>query len=143
MRHLRHDRRATRFVLEEVWAHNGGVGMSTQAAVIPSCLACGTCCFSELATYVPVVGTDHARLGDQVDQLTVFDGHRCHMRMHDGHCAALVVDVTSQSLVCSIYEARPDVCRELERGGPACRGELHEKRERPLLLLRSRGRLLM
>ncbi|HTA89644.1 MAG TPA: YkgJ family cysteine cluster protein [Polyangiaceae bacterium] len=107
--------------------------------VIPPCLACGTCCFSELATYVRVDGSDHARLGSQVGALTIFDGHRCHMRMYDGHCAALVVDVTNQRFVCSIYENRPNVCRELERGASACRGELHEKRERPLMLLRSRG----
>ena len=138
-------------MLEGVSAQNRSLGTPTpgespreagDSTAQASCLACGTCCFSELATYVPVVGSDHTRLGDQVDVLTVFDGHRCYMRMHDGHCAALVVDVTSQNFVCSIYETRPDVCRELERGGPACRAELHEKRERPLLLLRSRRRLL-
>jgi uncharacterized protein len=111
--------------------------LATTAAVAPACLECGACCFSRLASYVPVDGADHARIGDQVDELTVFDGNRCYMRMSDGHCAALVVDVTTRRFVCSIYGARPAVCRELERGSPACRGELHEKGERPPALLRT------
>jgi uncharacterized protein len=117
--------------------------MHVTADVTPPCLSCGSCCFSELTTYVRVEGADHARLGDHADELTVFDGHRCYMRMHDGHCAALVVDAVSQRFVCSVYEKRPNVCRELERGGPACRGELHEKRERPLVLLRLRAGVIV
>lgn len=111
--------------------------------VIPACLECGTCCFSQLATYVRVDGDDHARLGDQADELTTFEGNRCYMKMYDGHCAALVVDATSQRFVCSVYENRPKVCRELERGGPACHGERDAKRERPLTRLRPRGASLL
>ena len=107
---------------------------------IPSCLRCGACCFSQLANYVPVTGADHARIGDRVDELTHFDGNRCYMNMDQGHCAALVIDPTTQEFVCSIYELRPDTCRDLLRGSAACRGEIHEKGERPLLTL---GSLLM
>lgn len=110
--------------------------MATTAEVAPACLECGTCCFSRLASYVQVDGADHARIGERVDALTVFDGNRCYMRMSDGHCAALVVDVTTRRFVCSIYEARPSTCRDLERGSPACRGEIHEKGQRPPTLLR-------
>jgi Fe-S-cluster containining protein len=110
---------------------------ATTAKVAPACLECGTCCFSRLANYVQVDGADHARIGERVDALTVFDGNRCYMRMSDGHCAALVVDATTRRFVCSIYGARPAVCRELERGSPACSGEIHEKGERPLALLGS------
>jgi Fe-S-cluster containining protein len=109
---------------------------ATTAEVAPACLECGTCCFSKLTNYVRVDGADHARIGDRVDELTVFDGNRCYMRMSAGHCAALVVDVVTSRFVCSIYGARPAVCRELERGSPACRGELHEKDQRPPALLR-------
>jgi Fe-S-cluster containining protein len=105
----------------------------------PPCLGCGTCCFSKLATFVRVDGLDHARLGDRADELTVFIGNRCHMTMFEGHCAALVIDVTTRRFVCSVYEDRPAVCRDLERGSPECRAERHEKSERPLLALRTLG----
>ncbi|HEY1536509.1 MAG TPA: YkgJ family cysteine cluster protein [Polyangiaceae bacterium] len=110
--------------------------MATTAEVAPACLECGACCFSRLANYVPVDGADHVRIGDQVDALTIFDGNRCYMRMSDGHCAALVVDLTTRRFVCSIYATRPAVCRELERSSAACRGEIHAKDERPKALLR-------
>lgn len=104
---------------------------------VPACLDCGACCFSKLATYVRVDGADHARIGDRADDLTVFDGNRCYMRMSEGHCAALVVDLATRRFVCSIYDTRPAVCRDLLRTAPACRGELHEKSERPIALLRA------
>jgi Fe-S-cluster containining protein len=107
--------------------------------IAPPCLGCGTCCFSELATFVRVEGLDHARLGERRDELTVFVGNRCHMTMHDGHCAALIIDAATRRFVCSVYENRPAVCRELERGSPACRAERHEKSERPLMALRRLG----
>jgi uncharacterized protein len=103
----------------------------------PACLRCGACCFSQLANYVPVTGADHARIGDQVDDLTHFEGNRCYMNMHEGHCAALVIDSSTREFVCSIYDLRPSTCRDLERGSAACRGEIHEKGERPLLSLGS------
>jgi len=101
----------------------------------PACLGCGACCFSQLANYVPVTGADHARIGDRVDELTHFEGNRCYMNMRDGHCAALVIDQQTRQFVCSIYEQRPSTCRDLERGSPACRGEIHEKGERPPMTL--------
>jgi len=105
--------------------------------VVCACLDCGACCFSKLANYVRVNGSDHARIGVGVDDLTHFDGNRCYMNMFEGHCAALVADVVTSQFVCSIYATRPDTCRDLERGSPACQGEIHEKAERPLLLLTS------
>ncbi len=105
------------------------------AAAVPACLACGTCCFSNLDSYVRVVGVDHARLGVAADELTLFVGNRCYMKMYDGHCAALVIDAASARFVCSVYDTRPGTCRDLERGSPACSGEMHEKSERPQALL--------
>ena len=113
--------------------------MSADSA--PPCLGCGACCFSKLAEYVRVDGFDHARLGERVEELTHFEGNRCYMRMHEGHCVALVIDIVSRRFVCSVYEDRPGICRELARSSGECRGEIHEKGERPgalLLLLGSR-----
>jgi hypothetical protein len=78
---------------------------------------------------VPVTGDDHARLGDIAELLTVFLGNRCYMRMEAGHCAALALTADGR-FMCSVYEARPATCRELERGGAACEAELSNKRER-------------
>src|SRR4051794_2073428 len=93
---------------------------------VPACLACGACCFSRSARYVPVLGSDHARMGDEAADLTVFIGNRCYMRIVDEHCAALRIEASGR-YVCSAYELRPAVCRELERGGPSCQAELLEK----------------
>lgn len=99
----------------------------------PDCLACGTCCFSDLPTYVRVTGEDHARLGEDADRLTTFIGHRCYMRLTSGHCAAL--DPSAAGMPCTVYETRPSTCRALERGAPACEAERHEKGERPRRML--------
>ncbi len=107
----------------------------------PECLACGTCCFSRLETYVPVTGDDHARLGERAGELVVFDGHRAFMRMDDGHCAALRVDADASAFVCTVYDARPETCRALARGSRECDGERATKAERPpLALARALGR---
>jgi hypothetical protein len=37
----------------------------------PECLACGTCCFSNLEMYVRVSGDDHARLAERAEELAV------------------------------------------------------------------------
>ena len=104
---------------------------------LPACTACGTCCFSTLPEYVRVFGCDWDRMDDHARSLTHFIGNRCYMRLDDGHCAALVLQQGPASgaaaFLCSIYEARPDACRALERGSGACRGERHEKGDRPLL----------
>jgi uncharacterized protein len=105
--------------------------------VAPECLACGACCFSRLAAYVRVTGSDHSRLAERAEELAWFEGNRAYMRMRDGHCAALGIDPVSGHFVCGCYETRPDVCRDLERGSPACGGERDTKAERPLLLLRA------
>lgn len=94
-----------------------------------NCLACGTCCHSELPTYVRVLGDDYTRLGDAAESLTNFIGNRAFMRMQEGHCAAL--EVRGEEHVCSIYERRPAVCRELDAGSPACLAEISLKGDRP------------
>lgn len=101
-----------------------------EAPVKRDCQHCGACCFSDLATYVRVTGDDHARLGDLAEEVTEFHGHRCYMRMVDGHCAALVRDPAHGGFACSVYALRPDTCRLLERGSPACEAEVMQKEAR-------------
>ncbi len=108
-------------------------------AGVPECTACGTCCFSTLPEYVRVFGNDWDRMDERARAFAHFLGNRCYMRIEDGRCAALAIDPgdaeigQSPRYWCRIYEVRPDACRALERGSGACRGERHEKGERPLL----------
>lgn len=118
------------------------------------CTRCGACCFSESERHARVTGDDYDRLGDDAARLVVFLGNKAFMRLEHtegmvparldkvGHCAALVVDSSAGTVMCSIYDRRPDVCRDLERGSPACEGERVVKagrRERLIQLTRSRG----
>jgi uncharacterized protein len=108
----------------------------------PQCLECGTCCFSDLETSVRVTGDDYTRLGAAVDDFVHFVGNRAYMRVTDGHCAALHIELSGR-FVCSVYETRPDACRDLERGSPQCAGELFTKAGRAtalLVQLRSAGK---
>ncbi len=104
----------------------------------PECLACGACCFSTLTTYVSVTGDDYARLGEDAAGLVSWDSNHAYMRLEDGHCAALRVDAIERRFVCTMYETRPQVCRDLARGSGACAGERESKEERPLLALHGR-----
>jgi uncharacterized protein len=84
------------------------------------------CCFSDSPTYVRVTGSDWSRLGAIADDFAHFVAHRAYLRMHEGHCAALVVTPTAggaRDFFCSIYERRPQICRDLARGSPECEGE--------------------
>jgi len=108
---------------------------------VPECTACGTCCFSTLPEYVRVFGVDLDRMDERARAFTHFIGNRCYLRLDEGHCSALMIEPPREGgaprFVCSIYEMRPDVCRSLERGGGACRGERDEKGARPLLAVES------
>ncbi|MCF7686928.1 MAG: YkgJ family cysteine cluster protein [Cephaloticoccus sp.] len=90
------------------------------------CLACGACCHSRSPTFVRITGKDWTRLGDRVEALAHFIGHRAYMRMQDDHCAALALrrDAADQpEYFCTIYEQRPQVCRDLQRGSLQCAAE--------------------
>jgi Fe-S-cluster containining protein len=113
----------------------GGLQLHCLMAV-PDCMSCGTCCFSELEKFVRVLGDDHERLGGQAEALVAFVGNRAYMKMVDGHCAALRVGGSQGRFVCTAYEARPQICRDLQRGSPECLGEIGSKEVRPLLALR-------
>jgi Fe-S-cluster containining protein len=107
--------------------------------MLEECMRCGACCFSESEKHARVTGDDYARLGDDAPRLVVFVGNQAFMRIDRtgeiGRCAALIVDPVAGTFHCSVYERRPDVCRDLERGSPACAGERVTKNDRPRRLL--------
>ena len=77
-----------------------------------------------------VDGADWSRLGADAERLAHFIGNRAYMRMHAGRCAALDIRVGAtgrREFFCTIYAQRPQVCRDLARGSPACEGELLAK----------------
>lgn len=92
------------------------------------CTRCGACCFSESPRHARVTGDDYERLGEaDAERLVEFIGNQAFMRIVGAegtrHCAALVLDAKSGTFLCSVYERRPAICRELERGSGACAGE--------------------
>lgn len=93
------------------------------------CLKCGACCTSRSARHIPVTGADWGRLGNEVEELTDWTENHAFMQMHAGHCIAL--DVEENGARCMIYSDRPEVCRALERGGPAC--EVERARKLPIV----------
>ncbi len=106
------------------------------------CTRCAACCFSDSPRHARVTGDDHRRLGEEAEQLVTWIGNAAFMRLErvngervDGaalhKCIALSIDAEAGSFACSIYERRPQVCRDLERAGSACRGELSTKTDRP------------
>jgi hypothetical protein len=75
---------------------------------------------------VRVTGDDYERLGAAVEDFVHFVSNRAYMRLADGHCAALRIELEGR-FVCTVYETRPDACRDLERESPQCVGELFTK----------------
>jgi hypothetical protein len=73
-----------------------------------------------------VTGDDYERLGHAAEELVHFVGNRAYMRLADGHCASLRVELSGR-FVCTVYETRPDACRDLERASPQCAAELLTK----------------
>ncbi|MEO6567446.1 MAG: YkgJ family cysteine cluster protein [Opitutaceae bacterium] len=93
---------------------------------LPECLRCGACCYSPSEKFVRVTGDDWSRLAADADRVAQFIGNRAFMRMQEGHCAALQIRRSTDEAVeffCTIYERRPQICRELQRGSPECAGE--------------------
>jgi hypothetical protein len=94
------------------------------------CRSCGACCFSGSPTYVPVTGADWQRLGPLAEMYAHFIGHRAFMRMEEDHCAALEMRLRPDGTTefsCNVYDRRPEICRELERGSPQCEAERARK----------------
>lgn len=83
--------------------------MPTVSDDLPLCVSCGNCCHL-LVELSP---------RDDVPDVLVVEhgGLRCMEQRGDGACVAL--DPITR--LCTIYERRPQVCREFRRGDPLCR----------------------
>lgn len=80
-----------------------------------------------------VTGDDWTRLGNTAGRVAHFIGHRAYMKMADDHCAALELRRApggAPEFFCTVYENRPQICRDLARGSPQCAGERAAKRNR-------------
>lgn len=77
---------------------------------IPPCAGCGRCCHLVVEL---ISGVD-----DDVPEDLVVEhaGVRCMEQLGDGACVAL----DPVTLLCTIYERRPDTCRRLKRAGSVC-----------------------
>jgi Fe-S-cluster containining protein len=91
------------------------------------CVGCGRCCHHGPST-VHLLDTDEARVLAAPDgegilrRLTIIDGRPPgwrFVRNTGERCAALDVSVEGR-FPCSIYPLRPDDCRLVEPGSPAC-----------------------
>ena len=75
---------------------------------IPPCAGCGRCCHLVV----------ELRTGDVVPEGLVVEhaGVRCMDQRGDGACVAL----DPFTLLCTIYEDRPQTCRDFNRGESLC-----------------------
>jgi Fe-S-cluster containining protein len=79
-------------------------------ADLPPCAGCGICCH---LVVVLNPETDNIR----EDYVVEHGGVRCMDQRGDGACVAL----DPETNLCTIYEARPEVCRQFNRGESLCR----------------------
>jgi len=77
---------------------------------VPACAGCGKCCHL-VVELRPLV--------DDVPEEMVVEreGVRCMDQQGDGACVAL----DPNTRLCTIYERRPQTCREFRRGESLCR----------------------
>lgn len=85
----------------------------------PLCQDCGACCFTDEEYHVDLAATDFARLTlEEMETWTVVMHSRVYLRSPGGRCIAL--GIRDGRWACTIYERRPDPCREYARGEAAC-----------------------
>jgi Fe-S-cluster containining protein len=77
---------------------------------VPACAGCGKCCH---------LVVELAQVGDDVppEMVVEHDGVRCMDQRGDGACVAL--DPITR--LCTIYEVRPQTCRDFKRAEELCR----------------------
>lgn len=83
--------------------------MSDLPADFPACAGCGLCCRLVV----------ELRTGDHVPDAFVVEreGIACMDQQSDGTCVAL----DRATRLCTIYEIRPQTCRDFQRGESLCR----------------------
>jgi Fe-S-cluster containining protein len=92
--------------------------MPTTADDLPPCAGCGNCCHL-LVELKPGVD-DHV----PEELIVEHGGVRCLEQSGDGACVAL----DSLTRLCTIYEKRPKVCRDFQRGDSLCRRAVFGRR---------------
>ncbi len=78
-----------------------------------SCSNCQACCCRLEVMLITDTGVPKQHIK------TLDDGSEVMLRLDDGWCSAL----DRNSLMCSIYEHRPWICREFEMGSYECKDE--------------------
>ena len=101
---------------------------------VPDCQACGACCHGPGPRYVPVTGADLARLEAACAALgattpaTTFDARMrrwLDMAPHPtGWVCPQLQPAPDGRCACAVYPGRPEACRQVERGDPACRAAI-------------------
>ncbi|WP_159820931.1 YkgJ family cysteine cluster protein [Colwellia sp. 20A7] len=81
-----------------------------------SCSNCKACCCRLEVMVITVTGVPDQHIA--VDKW----GSETMLRLDDGWCSAL----DRETLMCSIYENRPLICREFEMGSYECKDERTE-----------------
>jgi Fe-S-cluster containining protein len=81
---------------------------------LPHCAGCGLCCH----LVVELRPTDIV----PSELVVVREGVRCMDQESDGACVAL----DPATRLCTIYETRPQTCRDFARGEPLCRRTVAE-----------------
>lgn len=81
-----------------------------------SCSNCQACCCRLEVMLITDTGVPEEHI--TYDQL----GGETMLRLDDGWCSAL----NRETLMCTIYENRPWICREFEMGSYECRSERAE-----------------
>lgn len=91
---------------------------------LPACAGCGTCCHQ---TVELAAGIDNVPEAFVVEH----DGVRCLEQRGNGACIAL----DPLTLLCTIYDRRPEICRRFERGGTLCHAILtrHAAIRKPII----------
>jgi Fe-S-cluster containining protein len=82
-----------------------------------TCSTCQACCCSLEAMIISDTGVPHQYI--DADE----HGQESMLRLDDGWCAAL----DRHTLMCTIYDNRPWVCREFEMGSYECITERADK----------------
>jgi len=93
--------------------------MSDPFPELPACAGCGLCC--HLVVELRVSGDDVP-----ADMVVERNGLRFMDQHGDGACVAL----DRHTRLCSIYETRPQTCRDFERGADLCRRTVSLARNR-------------
>lgn len=93
----------------------------SDADPIPECQDCGICCRASVPDYVELSDFEIDNIPERmVKWIDTFP----FMRMRKGACIAFRSCESRCS--CAVYEHRPNVCRDFERGGSRCRHFLQQ-----------------